>query len=366
VVVGTALNATTTFADTTVHLADASGAVRLTRLRGAIGRGDSVRVRATVQTRLGQKVLDDVTSTQLGSGFPPAVLDLTTAQAASAQGGGADARPVRVQGVTISDTLRTAQSFILTVSDGSGDLQVQLDRVTDGAFQPGSLPGQFVPGNRFDVTGLLAPTGTGSWRLKPRSASELTFLEPIVISIDSARALPAGTRVYVVGTALNSSNSFSDTTVHFADATGAVRLTRLRVSLGPGDSVRVRATTQVRQGQPVLDDVTTTALGQGLLPTAAELTTLAAAGAAGGGRDAQLVVVRNAAVSDTARVEGDYRLTVSDGSGDLEVLLDRQAGFLVPGDFVPGNSFDIVGVLVPTGSGTWRLKPRSAADLRKL
>jgi hypothetical protein len=38
----------------------------------------------------------------------------------------------------------------------------------------------------------------------------------------------------------------------------------------------------------------------------------------------------------------------------------------VPGDFVPGNSFDIVGVLVPTGSGTWRLKPRSVADLRRL
>ena len=78
-----------------------------------------------------------------------------------------------------------------------------------------------------------------------------------------------------------------------------------------------------------------------------------------------------ATISDTAVVRGNFTLTVSDGSGNLVVLLDYLAdpafqGPSLPGLFVPGNSFDLIGVLQPVSPGVWRLKPRSAADLRKL
>jgi hypothetical protein len=272
---------------------------------------------------------------------------------------------VRVRGAIVSDTARTSDSFVLTVSDSSGPLEVQLDRTADPSFQPAALPANYVPGNKFDVLGVLAPTGSGTWRLRPRSAADMAEIPLPVLSIAAVRALPAGRSVVVVGVALNGSGTFADTTVHLADTSGFIRLTRLRAVLAAGDSVRVRATTASRSGQPTLDAGTVTALGQGLFPTAATLTTLAAAGAAGGTRDAQMVVVRNATISDTTRVLGDFRLTVSDGSGSLVVQLDQVAGFLVPGVYVPGNAFDLVGLLVPTGTGTWILKPRSAADLRR-
>jgi hypothetical protein len=243
-----------------------------------------------------------------------------------------------------------------------------LDQTADVGFQGASLPGIYVPGNKFDVLGLLAPTGTGTWRLKPRSAADLNAVPLPVSSIAAVRALPVGRSVVVVGVALNGLTTFGDTTVHLADTSGAIRLTRLRGTVLAGDSVRVRATTQRRNGQPTLDAGTVTALGQGLFPTAAVLTTSAAASAVGGTRDAQMVVIQNASVSDTSRNLGDFRMTVSNVvGGNLVVQLDQTAGFVLPGAYVPGSIFDIVGVLVPTGltGSPWILKPRVAADLRK-
>jgi hypothetical protein len=366
VVVGVALNGSATFADTTVHLADTSGVIRLTRFRGTVVAGDSVRVRATTATRNGQPTLDAGTATAtLGKGLYPTAAQLTTLVAAGAATGTRDAQMAQVTGAIITDTARTATSFVLTVSDSSGPLEVQLDRTADTMFLATKLPGIYVPGNKFDILGLLAPTASGTWRLKPRSTADLNQVPLPVVSIAAARALPVGRNVVVVGVALNGSANFSDTTVHLADTSGVVRLTRLRGTVAAGDSVRVRATTARRNGQPTLDAGTVTALGQGLYPTAAVLTTLAAAGAVGGTRDAQMVSVRNASISDTTRVLGDFQLGVSDGSGRLVVLLDQVAGFVVPGSYLPGSIFDIVGLLVPTGTGTWILKPRSAADLRK-
>jgi hypothetical protein len=365
VVVGVALNGSGTFADTTVFLADTSAAVQLTRLRTTAAAGDSVRVRATTASRNGRPTLDGGTTTALGRGNIPTAVPLSTAIASTAAAGTRDAQLVVVHGAIISDTLRTSTSFVLTASDGSGSLQVQLDRTADPAFQPASLPADFVPGNKFDVLGVLAPTGSGTWRLRPRSAADLTEIPLTVISIAAARALPVGATAVVVGVALNSSVTFSDTTLDLADTSGAIRLTRLRATLTAGDSVRVRGTMARRLGQPTLDGGTTTALGRGFYPTAATLTTAVAATAAGGTRDAQLVVVPNATVSDTATVLGNYRLTVSDGSGNLFVVLDRQAGFTVPGVYLKTATFDVVGLLAPTGTGTWMLQPRAPSDLVK-
>ncbi len=364
-VIGVALNGSGTYADTSVFIADTSGAIRLTRLRSTVAAGDSVRVRAMTAIRDGEPTLDGGTTTSLGTGFFPTAAPLPTATAATAAGGTLDAQLVVVSGAIISDTSRTPTSFVLTVSDGSGPVQVQLDQTADPAFQTASLPGNFVPGNEFNVLGVLVPTGTGTWRLRPRSAADLTNIPLPVISIRAARALLPGQMVNVIGVALNSSGTFSDTIVALADTSGAILLTRLRTTVTAGDSVRVWAMTARRLGESTLDGGTTTALGRGFYPAADTLTTAVAATAAGGARDAQLVIVPNATVSDTATVLGNFQLTVSDGSGNVEVLLDHAAGFVVPGVYLPNTIFNIVGILVPTGTGTWMLEPRSAADLIK-
>jgi hypothetical protein len=365
-VTGVAFNSLGTFSDTIVFLGDTSGALRLTRLRSAIAAGDSVRVKGVTGIRAGQPTLDAGTTTALGKGLFPPVATLTTAKAATADGQKRDAQLVNVKAATIVSTLQTPTNFVLTVDDSSGPLDVELDPASDLAFKPANLPGIYTPGNKFDLLGVLAPTGTGTWRLRPRSASDLTLIPLPVISIAAARALPAGRTVVVVGVALNNPSIFSDSTVHLADTSGAIRLTRLRSPITAGDSVKVKAVTGSRAGQPTLDGGTTTPLGLGLLPPAVTLTTAAAATAVGGTRDAQLVVVLNATVSDTATVVGAFKLTVSDGSGNLDVLLDQRIGFIVPGQYIPTNRFNIVGLLVPTGTGAWTLKPRSSADLTKL
>ncbi len=368
---GVALNGSATFEDSLVSLADTSGAIRMTRLRGAVLAGDSVRVSGTTARRDGLPSFDDVQPFTLGTGFAPAPASLTLAQAKTAAGGTRDAGLAVVRGVTVASTAALTTSTSMIVLQGADTLEVLLDGSADPTFAPGALGANYVRGNRFDIVGVLQPNGAGAWRLKPRSAADLTLLPLPVTSVAAARLLPAGQLVAVVGVALDGSSTFSDTTMQLADNTGSIRLTRLRMSLVVGDSVKLRATTGSRDGQPVLDDVTGTPLGTGLLPAAVALTSQLAATADGGTRDAALVVVRGATVSDTASVLGEFKLTVSDGSGNLEVRLDPAADPLfrapqLPGVYLPGNKFDIVGVLVPTGTGTWKLKPRSAADLTKL
>jgi hypothetical protein len=369
-VVGVAVNSAATYVDSTVALADTSGSIRLTQVRASFQAGDSLRLLAATAQRSGQPTLDAPTVYPLGQGHPPTAVALTTVLAANAASGARDAQLVSVSGATISDTSRTSNSFVLTVSDGSGPLQIQLDRTADAAFQAANLPGSFIPGNKLDVLGVLVPTGTGSWRLRPRSAADVTLIPLPVSSIAAARALPAGLTVSVVGVALNNSTTFSDTTVHLTDSSGAaIRLTRLGAVVAASDSIKVTAITSTRAGQPTLDAGTSTAFPQkGHIPTATTLTTAAAASAASGTRDAQLVTVLGATISDTVRTSSSFMLTVNDGSGALQVQLDQTADVAfqtanLPGNYIPGNKFNMLGVLVPTGTGTWRLRPRSAADL---
>ncbi len=364
-VAGVALTSSASFADSTASFADTSADIRILRPRTVFAAGDSLRLLGTVGSRDSEPTFDDPTAFALGPGHLPTAVPLTSAAAATAAGGVRDAQIVSVHGAVVSDTQRATTSFVLTVSDGSGPLGVQLDQTADQAFTAASLPGNYVPGSKFDLLGVLVPTGSGAWRLRPRSALDLTLIPPPVISIRAARALPAGQTVLVVGVALNNTFTFSDTTVHLADTSDAIRLTRLRGIVAVGDSIKVKATTSSRAGQPTLDAGTATALGQGLLPTAPKLKTSVAATASGGTLDAAFVIVDSAVVSDTATILGAFRLTVSDGSGNLTVLLDQTAGFAVPGVYVPGSRFRIGGLLVPTGTGSWVLKPRSGSDLQK-
>lgn len=201
------------------------------------------------------------------------------------------------------------------------------------------------------------------------------------VTVAQARALVPGRRVFVVGIVLNGPGNFRDTTMHAQDVSAGIRAARvLATAAGPGDSVRLRGTTARRQvsasvTQPILDNVTTFILAPRFLPAAVTLSTAQAASAAAGTRDAQYVQVLNATITDTASTlptGGDFRLTVNDAAltGPLEVLLDGVADpvFRTPiagtTPYKPGNRFNIVGILVPTGTpGVWRLKPRNSGEL---
>ena len=202
------------------------------------------------------------------------------------------------------------------------------------------------------------------------------------ISVRAARnpgLFPVGRKVFLEGIALNAPSNFRDTTMHLQDTSGAIRMTRIvATSTGPGDSVRVRGTTSTRTGQRTLDVVTVFPISLSFLPTATTVTTAVAKTASNGALDAQQVLILNAPITDTNPTVNapDFTVTVNDGSGALEILLDPNApGFqtnvvrppnpaATPPYVIPGNKFDIVGLLVPTSTpGVWRLKPRSSAEL---
>ncbi len=227
----------------------------------------------------------------------------------------------------------------------------------------------------FTDTVVIARLDSAQVTLRPGDSVRVDVLLGYPhVTIAQARALPVGRKVFMVGVALNNAGTFRDTTVHFQDGSGALRLARVVTpGIGANDSLRIRGTTFRRANQPTLElSSAVMQFGSGLPRTAPTLTTAQAASAAGATRDAQEIRIDSALVSDTLAVSGDWRLFVDDGSGPLEVLLDAAS---VPqfspaaarGVYTPGKSYRIVGLLVPTATpGVWRLKPRSATDLQQL
>jgi hypothetical protein len=193
------------------------------------------------------------------------------------------------------------------------------------------------------------------------------------VSIRQARALPFGKRAFIRGVVLAGVQSFRDTTSHVQDSSGQIRLTRVQLRAGltgnaPGDSVSVLGTASVRDGQPTLDLALVSRFGSRPPPTPFFVSTANAATANGGVLDAALVRVTGAIISDTATVAPDFRITASDGSGPLNIILDATLPFsrtvfrpTVGG--VPGRSINVTGVLVPNGQGGWNLKPRDVSDV---
>lgn len=186
-------------------------------------------------------------------------------------------------------------------------------------------------------------------------------------TVAEARALPAGSRIFVKGVLLTDVDVFGDTTAHMVAGGVAIRLTNASnngPAGNPGDSVRVLATTAVRAGQPVLDVAKVNTFQFGPAPTAVTLTTVQANSAQGGAQDAALVLLSGAVIqSDTATVNGDFTFSVNDGSGAVKVILDQDVLFPL-GQFVPGKTLGGRGVLVPTGTGTWVFKPRVNTDVQ--
>jgi hypothetical protein len=183
-------------------------------------------------------------------------------------------------------------------------------------------------------------------------------------TIEEARARPIGEKVFVSGIVLIENGLFGDSTLHIADASGAIRATRVqRTVVVPGDSVRLLGEVDRRDGSWTLDDVTVFLLDATVPPIAEPVNSNAAASADAGRLDAALVRLVNAEITDTVTVDADFQLTVDDGSGPAVVLLDSNVAFTELDAYVPGVSIDATGVLVPAAPGQWSLKPRSDADL---
>jgi len=186
------------------------------------------------------------------------------------------------------------------------------------------------------------------------------------VSTAVVRTAPLGRRLVITGVMLSTPPLFSDTTAFLRDTAGALRLTAPAILnapfLVPGDSVRVLGTVAVRAGQRVLDSARIALITPtGVLPGADTLTSAQAASADGGTRDADLVFVRATSVLAAVPSGAGFLVSLDDGSGPVEMALDSTLGFL-GSPAVPGDSVDVSGVLVPTGAGTWRIRPRVASD----
>jgi hypothetical protein len=130
----------------------------------------------------------------------------------------------------------------------------------------------------------------------------------------------------------------------------------------PGDSVTALGTVATRLGQPVLDQTLLTRIGIQPPPVAAAVATGTAATAANGQLDAALVQITAATITDTVSLTPDFKVTVSDGSGSLDIVLDGNLNFPHT-NFRPTGHITARGVLVPNGAGGWVLKPRDGGDV---
>jgi hypothetical protein len=166
---GLALNNSTTFGDSTVHLRDSSDAILVTGTRGPlVASGDSVRFLGKIGARNGQPVIENGQAIILAIVGLPVAIRVTTAEAASANGGLLDAELVRIVDGTIADDTTTVNGdYQFTVDDGSGPVLVILDQDAGLTRTP------YVPGVVIDATGVLVPDGAGAWVLKPRNNSDL-------------------------------------------------------------------------------------------------------------------------------------------------------------------------------------------------
>jgi hypothetical protein len=188
------------------------------------------------------------------------------------------------------------------------------------------------------------------------------------ISIGEARVLALGQTAWVRGIVMNSPSVFGDSTVHLVDDSAAIRVTSVRPNLPvlPGDSALFLGRRTVRDGQPVIMQVALPVV-RGVInpPPPDSISTAVAAIAGGGSLDARFAKVAGVTVTDTATVNNALTLTVTDGTGQLSVILSANTGWGNPNQYAPDAMLDIRGMLVPDPllPGDWQLKPRQRTDI---
>jgi hypothetical protein len=274
--------------------------------------------------------------------------------------------------VTVLDTV-FGNARIALLAQGSGDtLRTMLSNTLGIARFEGVPLGQYrvvvVPSSIGDSI-QVAAVDSSTIRLVAADTNRfvLARLGYPEVSIRDARGLPAGRRVFIRGVILAGVQSFRDTTSHVSDSSGQIRLTRVVLRGGlfgnnPGDSVSVLGVTSTRAGQPTLDNAAIARFALRPPPIPLAVSTATAATAGGGALDAGLVQITGATISDTLTIAPDFRIIVSDGSGNLNMIID--GNLQIPRTiFGPGRSMNVRGVLVPDGLGGWTLKPRDGGDI---
>ncbi len=171
---GVILAGVQSFRDTTSHLSDSSGAIRLTdvTLRGGLAGnspGDSVSVLGVVSSREGQVTLSSAIIARFGQRPAPLPRILSTGVAAAASNGSLDADLVQVISVPIVDTATVQPDFAVGIDDGSGRVVLLLDANLNFP-RPA-----FVPGRQVTARGVLVPRLGGGWVLKPRDLGDVTL-----------------------------------------------------------------------------------------------------------------------------------------------------------------------------------------------
>ena len=181
-----------------------------------------------------------------------------------------------------------------------------------------------------------------------------------IVSVEEARALPNGRRVFVRGLALN---TFQDgDTLSVQGDTRALRILGASgEDLEPADSALVLGTVATRDGQPVLLNGSAQFDGSGAAIDTLELSAGTARTAGGGVHDAQLVSLHALLVTDTATIGSRFIVTTEDPSGTIAISAPVSFEF----EFAPGDELDVIGILVPaTGvASTWQVRPRTPEDV---
>lgn len=258
-----------------------------------------------------------------------------------------------------NDTFRTAAASLFA----SNFAVARFDRIPLGQYR--------VTVDPISVGDSIEVQAIDTNEIRIRAGDDSTFVTIRLgypeVSIREARALTPGRRVFLRAIVLAGVQSFRDTTSHVADSSGFIRLTRVSLRGGltgntPGDSVSVLGIAGSRAGQPTLDQAIIARFSTRPPPIPFPVITATAATAQNGTLDAALVQITGAIISDTLTIAPDFRVTVSDGSGALSVILDGNLN--VPRTvFAPGRSMNARGVLVPDGLGGWTLKPREPGDI---
>lgn len=165
---GVALNGPAGFSDRSLHIADASGAIRtLPQGTPFVFPGDSVRVSGVIAIGGGQVVVAGVTATVLAKASLRPPTEVNTSVAAEANGGALDAALVFVRSATVEAVGTAGSSTVVAVDDDTGRLEVLIDGST------GIAANLLKVGDTATITGVLVPVGDGTWRLKPRSPGDV-------------------------------------------------------------------------------------------------------------------------------------------------------------------------------------------------
>lgn len=243
--------------------------------------------------------------------------------------------------------------------------------------RPESLPDSLVVRN-ISPSPVQVPTGG--------TADVTVAVSHPLVTTTEARELPDGRTIFLSGTALNARTALGDESVHLRDGVGALRTLGVQQTVLAGDRVRLRGRTATVAGQRVLVGVTPFVESEGGVPAPLIVTTAQAAGAGAGALDGDAVRLREVVISAAAPVDevpGRWRVTVSDGSGPVELEVRLASVGILPADaaefFRTGRRLNVNGLLIPfvtppddpdddsdgdeAETEGWRVHPRVPADV---